>query len=160
VVALAEAGTPLVGLWNRTPERALALAQDLLPVLEVSSAATRVTVLRGADPIGWDASPTLLVNATSVGLDGLSVPLSPEQLPAEVRLYDLVYGLEGTPLVRRSLAVGHRAVDGLWMLVYQASAAFTLWTGQDPPEQIMYAAALAALQARRDATVAVGKEHA
>jgi shikimate dehydrogenase len=94
------------------------------------------------------ASISVLINATSVGLDGQSLPLDPRALP-EARVFDLVYGVDGTPLVRAALACGLVALDGLWMLVYQAAAAFALWTGTHPAEAVMYAAARAVLEERR-----------
>jgi shikimate dehydrogenase len=100
------------------------------------------------DPREALGQATLLINATSAGLDGQGAPIDPALLPP-LRVFDLVYGVDGTPLVRAARERGLVALDGLWMLVYQAAAAFALWTGLRPPEALMYSAALAQLEARR-----------
>ncbi len=42
--------------------------------------------------------------------------------------------------------MGGGAIGGLGMLVRQAAAAFTLWTGVNPPLEVMFDAARAELQ--------------
>lgn len=146
VVALGEAGVRSMALWNRSADRAAALAA----ALEGAGATLRVVPSGALDR--WLPEATLLVNATSVGLDGSSLPIEHPLVGAQgLRVFDMVYGLEGTPLVRHALGQGLVAVDGLWMLVRQAAAAFALWTGVEPPEAVMHAAALRALAARSDA---------
>jgi shikimate dehydrogenase len=44
-------------------------------------------------------------------------------------------------------AAGGRAIGGLGMLVRQGAAAFALWTGVEPPLDVMFSAAQAQLQA-------------
>ena len=46
-----------------------------------------------------------------------------------------------TPLLEAAAARGAAAVDGLGMLVHQAALAFQLWTGHEPPLDVMRAAA-------------------
>jgi shikimate dehydrogenase len=58
---------------------------------------------------------------------------------------DIVYHPSPTPLVAAALDRGAVAVDGVGMLVHQASHAFRLWTGVEPPIEVMTAAARAAL---------------
>jgi shikimate dehydrogenase len=148
IVALLDAGVPSLRVWNRSPERARQLMASL--ALGEMERASSPGVVEPADLEHACAEATLVVNATSVGLDGRTSPLPDAALDADARIYDLVYGRAGTPLVRRARARGRRAEDGLWMLVYQAARSFELWTRQQPPEQIMYRAAAAALAARGD----------
>ena len=142
VIALLDAGVPSLAIWNRSQERAAALLASL------GGLDREITVVPTAELESTVRAATLLVNATSVGLDGSSTPLDVRLLPRGQRVYDLVYGPDGTPLVRAAREGGVQAVDGLWMLVYQAAAAFQLWTGLEPPAAIMHAAALVALRAR------------
>jgi len=44
------------------------------------------------------------------------------------------------------------AVNGLGMLIHQAAHAFRLWTGEDPPVEVMSAAASAELARRAAGT--------
>jgi shikimate dehydrogenase len=47
----------------------------------------------------------------------------------------MVYRPLETALLRQATAEGATAVDGLWMLIYQALEQLRLWTGQlCPPE--------------------------
>ena len=131
--ALREAGAASVAVWNRTPERAAALAREL----EIEHAAR---------PRAGD----LLVNATSVGLDpdvpdgaalealGLGAVDPPELV------VDLVYRA-GSPTPVHSWAErgGAAVVDGLEVLVRQGARSFRLWTGAPAPLAAMRAAARA-----------------
>jgi shikimate dehydrogenase len=145
-VGLLDAGVRRLAIWNRTARRSLALVESLAR-LEPSTA-TNIDVVADLGAALGDA--TLLVNATSVGLDGSSVPISPAALPKTARVFDLVYGPSTTPLVRSARACGLAAEDGLRMLVYQAAASFALWTGLRAPEDIMLKAAARALGLRQE----------
>jgi shikimate dehydrogenase len=87
------------------------------------------------------AAATLLVNATPVGMgepDAAPIPLDLlVRLPAGA--FDLVYSPPETALVRAARVRGLRASGGLPMLLYQGAAAFTLWTGQPAPVEVMHA---------------------
>jgi shikimate dehydrogenase len=50
-----------------------------------------------------------------------------------------------TEFVRFARDAGATALDGLGMLVHQAALSFRLWTGVDPPLDVMAEAARAAL---------------
>ena len=117
-----------VSVWNRTPERARALAAEL-DVAHVEA------------PVAAD----LVVNATSVGLkpdDGLEeLPLAwidPPQVAVE-----LVYGDHETPFAAWAEAGGAELVDGLEVLVRQGALSFQRWTGEEPPIDAMRRAARA-----------------
>lgn len=87
------------------------------------------------------AQADLLVNATSVGL-GSKVKDSPvpvDILHSGLAVVDLVYGKGPTYLVRRARECGARAVDGVEMLLAQAGLAYRLWTGNEPPMDVMRA---------------------
>jgi shikimate dehydrogenase len=53
----------------------------------------------------------------------------------------LVYGPSETPLEAFSRRRGADVVDGLEVLVHQGAASFRLWTGLDPPIDVMRDAA-------------------
>jgi shikimate dehydrogenase len=132
-----------VEVWNRTAERAAALAEAL-----------------GASALGADdALPSsdfdLIVNATSVGLEGGgresasatsdldALRLAPEGLRGGQIVVDLVYGSTETELVRTARERGATVVDGLEVLVQQGAASFRIWTGLDAPLDVMREAAKA-----------------
>jgi shikimate dehydrogenase len=51
---------------------------------------------------------------------------------------DLVYRRGGTPWVRAALACGHRASDGLPMLIEQGALAFEKWFARPAPRAQMW----------------------
>jgi shikimate dehydrogenase len=76
----------------------------------------------------------LIVNATPVR-DELLVRPEPGQT-----VVDLAYGPEETALVAAARAAGCAVVDGREALVRQGAASFRLWTGLEPPVEVMRAA--------------------
>ncbi|MBA2318511.1 MAG: shikimate dehydrogenase [Euzebyales bacterium] len=88
----------------------------------------------------FDGPPRVVVNATPLGLGGESLPDDLMRLgPGQVAL-DLLYG-RTTPFLQAASDRGATAVDGLSMLVRQAAASFTRWTGAPAPLDAMRAAA-------------------
>ena len=78
----------------------------------------------------------LLINGTSVGMDGESLPLVESiQLPAKILVADVIYKPFETPFLKWARSQKVEAVNGLGMLLYQAAEAFELWTGQSMPCQ-------------------------
>jgi shikimate dehydrogenase len=116
-------------VWGRTRAHADALAARF-PTVAIASP-TLEGALDGAD---------LVVNATPVGLDGASLPMDVDRLPRGVDVLDLVYRPGETAWVRAARARGHRAADGLAMLVEQGALAFERWFGVAPDRAAMWAA--------------------
>ena len=76
----------------------------------------------------------LLVNATSVGMDGESLPIPEDtRFPKGLLVADIIYQPFETPFLALARKQGIEAVNGLGMLLHQAAAAFKLWTGKDMP---------------------------
>ena len=115
-------------LFNRHPERARALAArfDERPqVSELDALAERAH---------------LVVNATPIGLRDDLLPVPIERLRSDALVLDLVYRSGETAWVRAARAAGHRAIDGLPMLVEQAALAFERWFGLPPSREAMWEA--------------------
>ena len=76
----------------------------------------------------------LLVNATSVGMDGTSQPIpSSIVLPDKLLVADVIYQPFETPFLKWAKEQGNQSINGLGMLLYQAAEAFELWTGKEMP---------------------------
>ncbi len=92
----------------------------------------------------------VVVDATPAGMSGTAdrLAIDPDRLAPGQLVVDLVYEPLVTPLVAEARARGVAAVNGLGMLVHQAAAAFRMWTGEDPPLEVLSGAALGALRAR------------
>ena len=81
------------------------------------------------------AKARVLVNATSIGLTSDDSPIPAEALNGELLVLDLIYAR--TRLLREAEAAGCTVADGQLMLLHQGAAAFTLWTGQPAPLDLM-----------------------
>ena len=123
--ALREAGAD-VGVWNRTPERARSLAEDL-----------------GVVDVEAPTSADVVVNATSVGLspDDVIEDLPVAWIDPPAVAVDLVYGDHKTPFAAWAEAGGSRLVDGIEVLVRQGALSFEAWTGHEAPLDVMRSAA-------------------
>ena len=76
----------------------------------------------------------LLVNATSVGMDGSSQPIPTSiVLPKQLLVADVIYQPFETPFLKWARNQGNQSINGLGMLLYQAAEAFELWTGKEMP---------------------------
>lgn len=76
----------------------------------------------------------LLVNATSVGMDGSSQPIPTSiLLPEKLLVADVIYQPFETPFLKWARKQGNQSINGLGMLLYQAAEAFELWTGKEMP---------------------------
>jgi len=119
-----------VEVWNRTESRARQLCEALggSPVLAPDAAAHE-----------------LIVNSTAVGLGGEDpfgvLPLRAEDLHRGQVVVDLVYGSGPGALLEAAAAAGAETVDGIEVLVRQGAASLAIWTGREPPLDVMREAA-------------------
>lgn len=124
---LASQGAETVFVCNRTVEKAEVLcALDPLG-RTVPADFTPDTLRRLA------ARADLLVNCTSLGMGGVAGQFEDlsflEVLPAGAAVCDLIYHPAETALLERARLLGHRTLNGLGMLIYQAIFALEHFTG-------------------------------
>lgn len=126
-------------------------AVDIAVAGRTTQRAERLAQLgEGVEVVEWDRRSdllrvgTIVVNCTPLGTEG-SDPLGGAILAPGHTVVDLVYSPPRTPLLARARSAGAGAVGGLGMLVHQAAVALQIWTGQEPPLEVMSAAALRAL---------------
>ncbi|HIC97667.1 MAG TPA: shikimate dehydrogenase [Aquificaceae bacterium] len=110
-------------LWNRTRERAEHLAEEF-----------------GAEVAGdvRDALPfaDVVVNTTSVGLKEEDPPLFDYDLLSERHIVvDVIY--KETRLIKAAKSKGCLYRTGFPMLLYQGAESFKIWTGCEPPLEVM-----------------------
>jgi len=118
VYALLDLGKDVTVL-NRTPERGIELAEHF-----------GCGFSSPADFKPDDAD--ILVNATSLGMNGRGSPLEKEQLRPHMTVFDLVYTPPKTPLLTMAEEAGCRCIPGTEMFVYQAAEQFSHLFGFKP----------------------------
>ena len=115
-----------VVISGRTLSRAEALANQL-----------------GCRVVAWSSrhsiKPDILVNCTPVGMHPNvdETPFERHSLRPSTIVFDTVYNPEQTLLVKEAQRQSCRVVTGVDMFVVQAACQFTLFTGQDPPTELM-----------------------
>ena len=147
VLALIDCGARRIVVANRTPARAHELVQDL----QASDGAPIDSYALADTRLSQDlAAAQLLVNTTSVGMDGgpapNASPAPPDWLHANLFVYDIVYRPAVTPLLAAAQQCGAPTLGGLEMLVMQGAASLEQWTGRPAPARTMLAAARTALE--------------
>ena len=127
-VPLLEQRPAILAIANRTPDKALRLAEGLRH--HVAAAHTVVSGSGYGELAGRHFD--LVINATSSSLTGELPPLPPGIFAVGSMAYDLVYGKGVTPFLAFARAGAVRLADGLGMLVEQAAESFLLWRGVRP----------------------------
>lgn len=143
-----------LALVNRDPGRAEQLAERVSGRLHGMEMTVHELGPAAADAV---QSADLVINATPLGMrldDPSPVPagwLRPGQV-----VFDMVYRVGDTALVREAAGAGARAFGGLGMLVAQGALAIDIWAGDErgqatAPRDVMRSAAEAAMRERADA---------
>ncbi len=137
VMALADAGAAEVVVVNRSPAGAAEAAALAGPQGRVGSADD----IAGAELV-VQATPVGMSGAGATGAGGSPTPFDPVHLHRGQLVADLVYHPAVTPVLAAAEARGAQTFGGLGMLVHQAALAIERWTGQAPPLEAMWAAAV------------------
>jgi len=145
-VALIDGGAASITLTDIDQERAAGLGRNL--------AGEGRTVLRSVPPNSAELAAAasacqLLVNCTPIGMRHSptenDTPIPPEQVLSGALVFDLVANPPETRLLAEARRRGARTVSGIAMLVYQGAESFRLWTGLEPPLDVMRRAARSAV---------------
>jgi 3-dehydroquinate dehydratase/shikimate dehydrogenase len=112
-----------VTVTNRTPERVHELVKELQPFLPV----TLFTLEWPEAPLtrGWD----LIVQTTSVGMDGKSDPFDLYEWTGNEVAYDLIYSPEQTPFLLGAQRSGCTTINGWPMFEGQGQVQSRLFLG-------------------------------
>ncbi|MBE0429464.1 MAG: shikimate dehydrogenase [Thermoleophilia bacterium] len=136
-VALADRGVPRITIINRSRQRAQEF-HDLLaagfPQLEI------FMMVPESDYGELMRSSPLVINATPLGMNERlkMVPLKVDAISKYHVVCDLVYGRsQETPLLVAAREKGATILGGLGMLLHQGAVAIRLWTGIEPPIEVM-----------------------
>ncbi len=123
-----------VTVLNRSVDRARRLVEDVRP-----TASTELSY-GGLDRLPAVIGDTdVLINTTPVGMspNTSDSPVPARLLHGGLFVYDVIYNPVKTRLLRDAEAKGARVLSGVNMLVYQGAEAFKMWTGVEPPIDLM-----------------------
>jgi len=92
----------------------------------------------------------ILINATPIGMmpNADETPVKRDFLHQDMTVFDLIYHPLETRLLKEAKNVGAKTISGLDMLIHQGAASFKIWTGIDPPVNVMMRAAEEELKRR------------
>lgn len=125
---LCKEGVASLGLYDIERPRAKALAHGLKKIFKNIN----VTVLDRKE--GLPESAALLINATGVGMRDSDPALLDATFfgrRKDLFVYDLIYNPAKPALLNEAERQGLKTMNGLWMLVYQALRALTIWFERD-----------------------------
>lgn len=138
--ALAEEGAGIT-IANRTFERAVALSKEVSKVGKAEAA--------GFEDLKDSIQKSdILINTTSIGMFPriFETLVTSEMMHSRLVVFDIVYNPVNTLLLREARKAGAKTIDGVKMLVYQGAEAFKIWTGVEPPINVMEKAVREKLQ--------------
>jgi shikimate dehydrogenase len=138
-VALTKRARRVVIAARRSP-RARALARDMNKISHIPVSGVPLAELAPGHPCAADhlGAASLVVNATAVGMSGEEFfPLEVAATPRSCRFYDLIYTQKRTPFLELAAKSRRPISNGLGMLLHQGALAFTAWTGEDAPIDVM-----------------------
>ncbi|WP_421874289.1 shikimate dehydrogenase [Pararhizobium sp.] len=124
IQAVRDRGVNTIHVVNRTAARAQELADRF-------GGAVHAQPMEALSEVMKDAG--LFINTTSLGMDGTAVPeIDFTSMAPRSIVTDIVYVPLKTPILAQAQAQGRATVDGLGMLLHQASPGFEKWFGRRP----------------------------
>lgn len=121
-----------ITIANRTIERAESLVKDVKKIgkAESSDYENMKDMIQDSD---------ILINSTSVGMypkiSGTIV--TSDMMHKDLTVFDIVYNPQNTLLLKEAKKAGAKTIDGVMMLVFQGAESFRIWTGRNPPVDVM-----------------------
>ena len=133
IYGLIDAGATAITITNRTAEKAKEIANDLSDFAALKSCNINVLDWGLRDQKEHVQNLHLLVNTTSLGMDGKpALDYNIAHLPDDALVNDIVYAPLYTDLLTDAERRGLKTVTGIGMLLHQARPAFNAWFGVMP----------------------------
>ena len=130
---IAKYGAESVTILNRNIGKAQSLADDINLIDDVK-----------ADSIknikGHVADADILIDTTPVGMHpnvNDDAIICAEDMHEDLVVFDAVYNPNETVLIKEAIKANAKPVYGIKMLLYQGAESFKIWTGQNPPVDVM-----------------------
>lgn len=119
-------GAKSVFVVNRNKERFLKLKDWAKEELRVD---LEYVSFKDITSIFSQISADLVINSTPLGLKGEKIELDFSKAKKDVKIFDMVYGIEESYLIKMAKKNNIDCVDGLPMLIAQGVKSFNIWTG-------------------------------
>ncbi len=110
-----------ITITNRTIEKAQSISENLMCDLYLGE-------ISKLDLSHFE----IIINATSLGLNGENLPLNYSTLRKSTKCFDTIYSPKITPFLESARSRGCQIQNGAMMLVHQAAKSFELWHGISP----------------------------
>ncbi|MGU7919203.1 shikimate dehydrogenase [Streptococcus suis] len=113
---------------------------SLTPIAQATGVPMKVLANEDSNSLQEEITHSdLLINGTSVGMDGVSLPIPATlQFPKQLLVADIIYQPFETPLMKHAQSQGNPTINGLGMLLFQAAEAFQAWTGKEMPTDLIW----------------------
>lgn len=136
-MTLAFRGAQKIFICNRTEQKAHDLAAEINAKVSPCSEVIAMDSVRIKAAV---RQADVLINTTSVGMhpDEDRIPIDSNLIPGGLIVSDIVYTPARTQLLKVAGEKGCKVVPGIGMLVNQGAEAFRMWTGAEPPVDVMY----------------------
>lgn len=133
---IAKYGADSLTILNRNTDKADKLAGDVSEsglisnvksdsISKINSYLDYVDILINTTPIGMHPN----VNAEPIA--------TADHLHEDMAVFDAVYNPNETVLLKEAIKAGAKPVYGIKMLLYQGVESFRIWTGENPPVDVM-----------------------
>lgn len=130
---IAKYGAESVTILNRNVEKAQSLADDINLIDDVNADSIKNIKDHVADA-------DILIDTTPVGMHpnvNDDAIISAEDMHEDLVVFDAVYNPNETVLIKEAIKANAKPVYGIKMLLYQGVESFKIWTGQNPPVDVM-----------------------
>nr|WP_295000061.1 shikimate dehydrogenase [uncultured Methanobrevibacter sp.] len=130
---IAKYGAESITILNRNVDKALNLANDINLIEDVKAD----SISQISNYIG-DAD--ILIDTTPVGMHpdvDADAIVSADDMHEDLVVFDAVYNPNETSLIKQAIKANAKPVYGIKMLLYQGAESFKIWTGQNPPVDVM-----------------------
>lgn len=137
-------GIAEIVIANRTLEKGEALAVEFgKKFKEIKFSAHPLSSLKDPDIL---SSLDLVVNTTSMGLEGKSIEIELSFTPFHTLISDIAYKPPLTSFLKQAQEAGRKTLDGIGMLLYQGAISFETWTSYTAPVDVMKKALIEAVK--------------
>ena len=130
---IAKYGAESVTILNRNVEKAQSLADDINLIDDVKADSIKNIKDHVADA-------DILIDTTPVGMHpnvNDDAIICAEDMHEDLVVFDAVYNPNETVLIKEAIKANAKPVYGIKMLLYQGVESFKIWTGQNPPVDVM-----------------------